>query len=117
MVKGVQVNYNEATRFEDLEKDIFKTQQVNQLERPKNEKVEIENIVLNVDAQKKVGIELAPEQTDNQGRFVYVKELSKWTRTSGYADNNFSSFPQHYLVNTAYPQLLNKRSFFLGDFL
>lgn len=82
MVKGVQVNYNEAIRFEDLKKDIFKTQQVNQLERPNDEKVEIEKIVLNVDGKRKVGIELAPGQTDNQGRFVYIKELSKWTGSS-----------------------------------
>lgn len=82
MVKGVKINYNEAIRFEDLKKNIFKTQQVNQLERPKNEKVEIENIVLNVDGKRKEGIELAPGQTENEGRFVYIKELSKWIRSS-----------------------------------
>lgn len=82
MGKGVKVNYNEAIRFEDLKKDISKTQQVSQLERPKNEKVEIENIVLNVDGKRKVGIELAPGQLDNRGRFVYIKELSKWTGSS-----------------------------------
>lgn len=77
MVKDVKINYNKAFRLEDLKKDIFKTQRANQLERPKNEKVAIENIVLNVNGKRKEGIELVPGQTENQDRFVYKKELSK----------------------------------------